>query len=92
MDRGQGAKSLELRAATSLAILWESQGKSKKAWALVAPSNGSLKGATPFDLIEAKELLGWIPPLLPGVFAWLPEQRPIRRSGQFGATLVGVWW
>jgi class 3 adenylate cyclase/tetratricopeptide (TPR) repeat protein len=38
--RGQGARSLELRAATSLAELWRTQGKSDEARALLEPVCG----------------------------------------------------
>jgi predicted ATPase len=45
--RRQKAKSWELRAATSLARLWRSQGKPKHARDLLAPVYGWLmKGST----------------------------------------------
>jgi predicted ATPase len=54
----QQAKSLELRAATSLARLWQSQGKRQDATDLLAPVYGWFtEGFDTADLIEAKTLL-----------------------------------
>ena len=54
----RNAKSLELRAATSLARLWQSQGKAAEAHALLAPVyNWFTEGFDTPDLIEAKALL-----------------------------------
>ena len=57
--RRQQAKSLELRAATSLARLWQRQGKRDDARALLAPVYGWFtEGFDTADLQEAKALLG----------------------------------
>src|SRR5262249_26089219 len=56
--RHQEAKSLELRAATSLSRLWQQQGKRAEAHALLAPVYGWVsEGFTTADLQEAKALL-----------------------------------
>ena len=56
--REQGARSFELRAATSLARLWRDQGKRAEARALLAPVYGWFtEGFTTRDLIDAKALL-----------------------------------
>jgi predicted ATPase len=56
--RRQEAKSLELRAAMSLARLWQRQGKRDAAHALLAPSYGWFtEGFDTADLQEAKALL-----------------------------------
>jgi tetratricopeptide (TPR) repeat protein len=57
--REQQAKSWELRTSTSLAQLWQSQGKRKKAHDLLAPIyNWFTEGFDTKDLKEAKALLG----------------------------------
>src|SRR5262245_42257343 len=57
--RHQETKSLELRAATSLARLWQQQGKRAEAHALLAPIYGWFtEGFDTADLQEAKALLG----------------------------------
>jgi predicted ATPase len=57
--RQQQAKSLELRAATSLARLWRDQGKVREARELLAPVYGWFtEGFDTRDLKEAKALLG----------------------------------
>jgi predicted ATPase len=56
--RHQQAKSLELRAAMSLARLWQHQGKRAAAQALLAPIYGWFtEGFNTADLLEAKQLL-----------------------------------
>jgi len=56
--RQQQAKSLELRAATSLSRLWQQQGKRDEARALLAPVYGWFtEGFDTIDLQEAKALL-----------------------------------
>jgi predicted ATPase len=56
--RHQQAKSLELRAAMSLARLWQQQGKRAEAHALLAPVYGWFtEGFDTADLQEAKALL-----------------------------------
>jgi len=56
--RNQQAKSLELRATTSLARLWQQQGKQRKARQLLAKIYGWFtEGFDTADLREAKELL-----------------------------------
>jgi predicted ATPase len=56
--REQGARSLELRAATSLARLWRDQGKRAEARALLAPIyEWFTEGFDTGDLIAAKALL-----------------------------------
>jgi predicted ATPase len=57
-DHSPQAKSCELRAATSLARLWQSQGKLKDAYDLLAPVYGWFtEGFDTADLQEAKGLL-----------------------------------
>jgi predicted ATPase len=56
--RQQQAKSLELRAAMSMARLWRDQGKRDKARDLLAPVYGWFtEGSDTRDLKEAKALL-----------------------------------
>ena len=56
--RQQQAKSLELRAAMSLARLWQQRGKRDEARALLAPIYGWFtEGLDTADLQEAKALL-----------------------------------
>jgi predicted ATPase len=56
--RRQQAKSLELRAATSLARLWQQQGHRAEASELLAPIYGWFtEGFDTADLQEAKALL-----------------------------------
>jgi predicted ATPase len=56
--RSQQAKSLELRAATSLARLWQQQGKRQEAHDLLAPVyNWFTEGFDTADLKDAKSLL-----------------------------------
>ena len=54
----QQAKSFELRTATSLARLWQQQGKRQEAYDLLAPVYGWFtEGFDTADLQEAKALL-----------------------------------
>src|SRR5262249_41800269 len=56
--QNQQAKSFELRAATSLARLWQQQGKRQEAHDLLAPVySWFTEGFDTADLIEAKALL-----------------------------------
>jgi predicted ATPase len=56
--RRQEAKSLELRAATSLARLWQQQGKRQEAYDLLTPIYGWFtEGFDTADLQDAKVLL-----------------------------------
>jgi predicted ATPase len=56
--RRQQAKSLELRAAMSLARFWQQQGKRAEAQALLAPVYGWFReGFHTADLQEARLLL-----------------------------------
>jgi predicted ATPase len=58
VSRHQQAKSLELRAATSLARLWQSQNKRQEAYDLLTPVyEWFTEGFDTADLIEAKTLL-----------------------------------
>jgi predicted ATPase len=58
VSRHQQAKSLELRSATSLARLWQQQGKRQDAYDLLAPVYGWFtEGHDTADLIDAKALL-----------------------------------
>jgi predicted ATPase len=55
---GQQAKALELRAALSLARLWQQQGKRTEAYELLAPVyRWFTEGLDTADLQEAKTLL-----------------------------------
>jgi predicted ATPase len=56
--RQQQAKSWELRTSTSLARLWQAQGKRKEAHDLLAPVYGWFtEGFDTRDLVDAKQLL-----------------------------------
>ncbi len=56
--RQQGAKSFELRAATSLAHLWQGQDKRKEAYDQLAPVyEWFTEGFDTADLKDAKKLL-----------------------------------
>jgi predicted ATPase len=58
LARRQHAKAWELRAATSLARLWQKQGKCQEAHDLLAPIYGWFtEGFATADLQEAKALL-----------------------------------
>ena len=60
--RKQSAKSWELRAATSLARLWQQQGKKKEARDLLAPVyNWFTERFDTADLLDAKALLDALP-------------------------------
>ena len=57
-SRDMGALIMELRAASSLARVWQSQGKNKKARDLLAPVYDRFtEGFDTADLKEAKALL-----------------------------------
>ena len=61
--RQQQAKSWELRAATSLARLWQHQGKRQEAYDLLAPVyHWFTEGFDTADLQEAKTLLDQLQP------------------------------
>ena len=58
VTRNQGAKSLELRAAMSLARLWQQQGKQDEACHMLSEIYGWFtQGFETKDLQEAKALL-----------------------------------
>jgi predicted ATPase len=58
VSHNQQAKSWELRASTSLAKLWQSQGKRQEAFDLLASVYGWFtEGFDTADLIDAKTLL-----------------------------------
>ena len=58
LARCQRAKSLELRAAASLARLWQCQGKRQDAYNLLAPVyNWFTEGLDTADLMDAKSLM-----------------------------------
>jgi predicted ATPase len=58
LARNQQAKSFELRAATSLARLWQQQGKRQEAHDLLAPVYGWFsEGFDTADLQDAKALM-----------------------------------
>jgi predicted ATPase len=58
VSRGQSAKTLELRAATSLARLWSHRGRKAEARDLLAPIYGWFtEGFDTLDVKEAKALL-----------------------------------
>jgi class 3 adenylate cyclase/tetratricopeptide (TPR) repeat protein len=70
--RRQQAKMWELRTSTSLARLWQSQGRRKDAYELLAPVYGWFtEGFDTRDLLEAKSLLAELTPL-----AAAPAERP----------------
>ena len=61
--RQQQARSWELRAATSLARLWQSQGKRQEAYDLLAPVyHWFTEGFDAANLQEAKALLEGVAP------------------------------
>ena len=58
VSRRQSAKSLELRAAMSMARLWQKQGKTEEARGLLSEIYGWFtEGFDTPDLIDAKALL-----------------------------------
>ena len=62
--RRQQAKMWELRTSTSLARLWQSQGKRQDAYELLAPVYGWFtEGFDTKDLLEAKALLDELAPI-----------------------------
>jgi predicted ATPase len=65
--RNQQAKSFELRAATSLARLWQQQGKRQEAYDLLAPVyHWFTEGFDTADLQDAKALLDALEELTEG--------------------------
>jgi class 3 adenylate cyclase/predicted ATPase len=63
VSRHQQAKSLELRAATSLARLWQSQGKHQSAYDLLAPVyEWFTEGFDTADLMDARSLVDELRP------------------------------
>jgi predicted ATPase len=63
VSRQQKAKSLELRAATSMARLWRDQGKRSEAREVLSPAYGWFtEGFDTRDLKEAKALLQELSP------------------------------
>jgi len=63
ISRRQGARTLELRAATSLARLWSDRGRNAEARDLLAPVYGWFtEGFETLDLKEAKSLLDALTP------------------------------
>jgi len=63
--RSQSAKSLELRAATSLAEFWRTQGRLNEARALLEPICGWFdEGAETADLRRARDIQNGLPPIL----------------------------
>ena len=63
VTQSQQAKSLELRAATSLARLWHAQGKDTKARDLLSPvCRWFSEGLDTIDLKDAKALLAELGP------------------------------
>jgi predicted ATPase len=64
LARQQGALSWELRSATSLAQLWQKQGQSDRARALLAPVYEQFsEGFATADLLAAKNTLDDRPPI-----------------------------
>jgi predicted ATPase len=62
MARQQHSTMLELRAATSLARLWQSLGKREEAYGLLAPVYGKFtEGFETLDLQDAQALLDELP-------------------------------
>jgi len=66
LARAQAYKLLELRAATSLARLWQAQGKNAKANDVLYPVYSWFnEGFASADLVEAKRLLDLPEPIRP---------------------------
>ena len=83
--RRQQAKMWELRTSTSLARLWQSQGKRQDAYELLAPVYGWFtEGFDTKDLLEAKSLLAELAPL-----AAAPAEQPMNCPGCGVETIDG---
>jgi class 3 adenylate cyclase/predicted ATPase len=73
--KGQQARSWELRAATSLARLWNAQGRRAQAYDLLAGIHaGFTEGLDTADLQEAEALLRELNPSTPGQLARVVDQ------------------
>ena len=71
--RRQQAKMWELRTSTSLARLWQSQGKRQDAYELLAPVYGWFtEGFDTKDLLDAKSLLAELAPFADSTQAGTP--------------------